>query len=170
MNMLKPGSYQLHSRDHCETVVDWCFLENYSYKVIKQPNIREKRQDGVFQGIGIINDFYVIDFVKKSGYYGAVAWDFVAPTDIANSNQGAVHIIDPTSKNSVEGIASLLKSLLPVLFLNCYSRNFVDQFDGGLLCFSRNSFVHKCLPVKERIIPLQLACYYLTIVFQFNQL
>jgi hypothetical protein len=112
----------------------------------------------------------MIHLVEESGYDGAVAWNVIAPTDIAHSDQGAVNVVNPAFKNSEVGIATLFNPLLPVVLLHCIFGNFVKQFDGRLLLFSRNSWVHEVLPVKESIVALQLTCYWVSAIFQFNQL
>lgn len=112
----------------------------------------------------------MIHLVEESGHNGAVAWNFVAPTDIAYSDQGAVNVINPALKNSEVGIAPLFNPLLPVVLLHCIFGNFVEQFDGRLLLFSRNSWIHEVLPVKESIVALQLTCYWVSAILQFNQL
>ena len=102
-----------------------CLFEDNLHKVVKQTNVRNKRNCCRLQGVRIFADFSALKFEDDCFNYLVVARD-ITPVNLMQNDHSSLHVVDPGTRNQKEGSASPFNSVLPV-FLTDVILLYIEQ-------------------------------------------
>lgn len=111
-----------------------CLFEDNLHKVVKQTNVRNKRDCCRLQGVRIFANFSALKFKDDCFNYLVVARD-ITPVNLMQDDHSSLHVVDPGSCNQKEGSASPFNSVLPVFLTDVILLNFVQKFVSLSLFF-----------------------------------
>ena len=106
-----------------------CLFEDNLHKVVKQTNVRNKRNCCRLEGVRIFANFSILKFKDDCFNYLVVARD-ITPVNLMQNDHSSLHVVDPGTRNQKEGSASPFNSVLPVFLTDVILLYFVQKFVG----------------------------------------